>query len=78
MHNKTESGEPTAFLHKDLNAARETIEKIRLAESKYGMHVALAHDESWLKSQDNPVLMSLLSEHKRGEWLERVSRGERP
>jgi hypothetical protein len=78
LYENMEDGKMAAFLHKDLDAARSTIEKMRIAQSDYGMHVALAHDESWMKSQQDPVLMSLLGEDKRGEWLERVSRGERP
>lgn len=72
------TGETAAYLHKDLPAARITIDKIRLAESKYGMHIALAHDATWLVSQHDPVLMSLVDDDKRGIWLDRVAQGERP
>ncbi|KAH7000691.1 beta-lactamase-like protein [Ilyonectria destructans] len=72
------NGVTAAYLHMDVAAARDTIERIKKARSDYGMHVALAHDDSWLIDQSDKVLMTLLSEHKKGEWLERVKQNVRP
>lgn len=74
----TPDGKRTAYLHMDLEVAQTTIGRIRKAEKEHGVHVALAHDESWLVTQHDPILMSLLDENKRGEWLERVKDGLEP
>ncbi|KXJ87808.1 beta-lactamase-like protein [Microdochium bolleyi] len=78
---QTETGETKAYLHKDLTAATDTLIRIREAQKRDGMHVALAHDASWMTGQGektDAVLMSLLHKNKKGEWLARVARGERP
>ncbi|KAL6399468.1 Metallo-hydrolase/oxidoreductase [Ilyonectria robusta] len=72
------NGETAAYLHMDVAAARDTIERIKKARSDCGMHVALAHDDSWLIDQSDEALMTLLSEDKKGEWLERVKQNVRP
>lgn len=73
-----QNGQVEAFLHKDLSAAEKTIGLIRRAQAELGAHVCLAHDDSWLVEQSDPVLLSLLGEKKRGEWLQQVIRQERP
>ncbi|VUC37335.1 unnamed protein product [Clonostachys rosea] len=73
-----EDGKVAAWLHKDIPAANKTIDKIRTAEAQFGVHVALAHDATWMIDQSDPVLMSLLSDSKKGKWLERVTQGLRP
>jgi hypothetical protein len=62
----------------NLDASQDTIERIREARSEYGMHIALAHDESWMIEQSDSVLMSLLSDDKKGEWLERLKKNDQP
>jgi hypothetical protein len=42
------NGTVAAYLHMDLDATRDTIEQIRKAESQFGMHIVLAHDDSWI------------------------------
>lgn len=73
-----QNGQIEAFLHKDLIAAEATIALIRRAQAELGVHVCLAHDDSWLLEQEDPLLLSLLSDQKKGEWLQRVIRQERP
>lgn len=72
------NGETAAYLHMDVVAARDTIERIKKVRSDYGMHVALAHNDRWLIDQTDRVLMTLLSEDKKEEWLGRVKRNVRP
>lgn len=49
-------------MHHDLPVAKETILKIRQMEKTHGLHVVLAHDETWLRKGTDTVLMSLLTE----------------
>ncbi|KAF2462455.1 beta-lactamase-like protein [Lineolata rhizophorae] len=65
-------------LHSDLDAARDTISRLRGAQTEHGMHVALAHDKDWMQTGDDAVLMSLLSASMKGEWLERVRSEKEP
>jgi len=74
---KTAAG-TDASLHVDLDAAYDTIQRLRQAEVQLGMHIALAHDANWMCEGTDQVLMSLLSDSKRGEWLSRVKVGDAP
>ncbi|KAF1842780.1 Metallo-hydrolase/oxidoreductase [Cucurbitaria berberidis CBS 394.84] len=66
-------------LHTDLNAAKDTIAKIRTLERGCGLHVALAHDASWLKQGSDSVLMSLLDDYMKAAVKEgRIARDEIP
>ncbi|OAL44018.1 Metallo-hydrolase/oxidoreductase [Pyrenochaeta sp. DS3sAY3a] len=47
-------------LHTDIHAAKDTISRIQILEKEHGVHVALAHDASWMKHGTDDVLMSLL------------------
>ncbi|RDW72699.1 MBL fold metallo-hydrolase [Aspergillus mulundensis] len=49
-------------LHVDVEAARDTLGRIRVLRREYGVHVALAHDASWMEREEDHVLMSLLDE----------------
>jgi hypothetical protein len=44
----------------DVCAAKDTIAKIRIMEEDLKVHVAFAHDTSWMRDGSNKVLMSLL------------------
>ncbi|KAH7345883.1 beta-lactamase-like protein [Pyrenochaeta sp. MPI-SDFR-AT-0127] len=69
----------TMSLHSDLEAARNTIAKIRTLEKDHGFHVALAHDASWMKDGKDNVLMSLLDDYMRTAVAEgRIARDEIP
>ncbi|KAL2205512.1 Metallo-hydrolase/oxidoreductase [Sarocladium strictum] len=72
------NGEAVAYLQRDLPAARKTIDKIRKLEADYGVHIALAHDATWMVDQTNPVLMGLLDDSKKEDWLDRIAKGLRP
>jgi hypothetical protein len=48
-------------LHADIPAAKETIKRMKKLENDYGVHIALAHDASWMKEGKDQVLMSLLT-----------------
>lgn len=74
---KTPTGEDAA-LHMDISAAYDTIARLSRAETEWGMHIALAHDTSWMDKEGSTVLMSLLSTDMKGEWLLRVQSGEEP
>ncbi|KAB8215590.1 beta-lactamase-like protein [Aspergillus novoparasiticus] len=51
-----------ACLHTDVPAAKDTLARIRLMEKELGVHVALAHDPTWMQDESDPVLLSLLDE----------------
>ncbi|KAL6405168.1 hypothetical protein AUP68_12012 [Ilyonectria robusta] len=59
-------------LHEDLDAAQDTIQKLREAVDDYGMHIAMSHDAEWIKQQKNMVLMSLLHPLFDQECLARI------
>lgn len=65
-------------LHEDVDSAKETIARIRTAEVEYGMHVAMAHDDDWMCAATNEVLLSLLLEKGRDDFLGRVREGKAP
>ena len=46
-------------LHTDIIAARDTLARIRVME-KLGVHIALAHDATWMEEQSDAILLSLL------------------
>jgi hypothetical protein len=50
-------------VHDDVLTAKGTIEKLREMELDLGVHIALAHDESWMLKGTDSVLMSLLNKH---------------
>ncbi|KAE8163788.1 hypothetical protein BDV40DRAFT_287492 [Aspergillus tamarii] len=57
-----ELGGSMACLHTDVTAAKDTLARIRLMEKELGVHVALAHDATWMQEENDPVLLSLLDE----------------
>ncbi|KAF3386208.1 3-hydroxyisobutyrate dehydrogenase [Penicillium rolfsii] len=46
-------------LHEDTTAARDTLARMRIME-ELGVHIALAHDASWMEEENDAVLLSLL------------------
>lgn len=50
----------TGSLQADIRAAKDTIAKIRIMEQNLKVHIAFAHDASWMKEGSDKVLMSLL------------------
>lgn len=52
----------TFCLHTDVGAARDTLARIRVMENVLGVHVALAHDATWMEQGKNGVLLSLLDD----------------
>lgn len=66
----------TVSLHADIDAARDSISKIRRLERDFGFHVALAHDAEWLKQGSDPVLMGLLDPHMQLAARERLPKEE--
>lgn len=65
-------------LHADLDAAKDTISKLRILEKDFGFHVALAHDAEWMKNGSDQVLMGLLDATMQVAARERISREEIP
>ncbi|KAK5404519.1 hypothetical protein LTR06_009666 [Exophiala xenobiotica] len=49
-------------LHTDMEAAKDTIMKLRILQRQLGAHVAFAHDSAWMLQDDDDVLMSLLDD----------------
>lgn len=47
-------------LHMDVSAAKDTIARMRTMEQDLGVHIALAHDISWILKGTNKTLLSLL------------------
>jgi hypothetical protein len=66
----------TMSLHADIEAAKDTISKIRVLENEYDYHVALAHDAQWLKAGSDKVLMGLLDAHMQLAAKERIPKEE--
>ncbi|KAL4785955.1 beta-lactamase-like protein [Aspergillus varians] len=64
-------------LHTDPRAAQDTLSRIRVMESELGVHVALAHDATWMQKEDNPVLLSLLDDKFREHMQEALPK-EKP
>jgi hypothetical protein len=67
-----------ASLHADISAARDTIAKIRLLDRNPNVHVALAHDASWMKEGSDRVLMSLLDDDMKKAAKKRIPYDEIP
>ncbi|KAF2815575.1 uncharacterized protein BDZ99DRAFT_567401 [Mytilinidion resinicola] len=67
-----------ACLHEDVNAAEDTIRRLREAEDGHGMHIAMAHDVEWLRQGSDEVLMSVLPTTNREQFLRAVRAGEAP
>ncbi|KAM5357687.1 hypothetical protein ACJZ2D_016015 [Fusarium nematophilum] len=65
-------------LHTDLQAARETVDKLHSLEVDYGAHIALAHDSSWMLAGTDEVLFSLLDERMLEFARKRLIVGEYP
>lgn len=63
-------------LHGDVSAAEDTIAKLRVLERECGVHVALAHDASWIKEGSDAVLMSLLDDYMVRAAKERIVKDE--
>ena len=63
-------------LHADLDAARDTISKIRVLEKEYKFHIALAHDATWMAEGSDKVLMGLLDEQMKVAARERIPKEE--
>ena len=49
----------------DIPEARKTISSLRTLEKDFNVHMAFAHDTSWMKEGTNAVLMSLLDDDLR-------------
>ncbi|KAL4865048.1 hypothetical protein BDV12DRAFT_211274 [Aspergillus spectabilis] len=49
-------------LHMDIPAALDTLARIRVMEKELGVHIALAHDSTWMESERDSVLLSLLDD----------------
>lgn len=62
-------------LHTDVAAARDTLARMRMMEG-IGVHIALAHDATWMGSESNPVLLSLLDETFRDDIRTALRRQE--
>ncbi|PVI02246.1 Metallo-hydrolase/oxidoreductase [Periconia macrospinosa] len=69
-------GAGSMSLHSDVDAAMDTIERIRVLERIHGVHVALAHDASWMMEGKDEVLMGLLSEEMKKTVGEKIEKGE--
>ncbi|KAL2839399.1 beta-lactamase-like protein [Aspergillus pseudoustus] len=67
----------TFCLHTDVDAALDTLARIRILEKELGVHVALAHDATWMQNESDPVLLSLLDEQFR-EDIRTSLREEKP
>lgn len=74
----TTSNGKLVSLHEDLSAAKDTVKKIRELEIEYGMHVALAHDISWMLAAEDQVLLSLLKGDMQDFVKVRLAEGKYP
>jgi len=67
-----------ACLQEDIPAAKDTISRIRTMESKFGAHIAFAHDTEWMKIGTDEVLMSLLDDTLKVAARETIPNGGIP
>ncbi|KAH7133867.1 beta-lactamase-like protein [Dactylonectria macrodidyma] len=65
-------------LHESLDAALDTISKLREAVNEYGMHIAMAHDAEFITEGKDSTLMSLLHPLFNEGCLERIRARQRP
>ncbi|KAJ3546556.1 hypothetical protein NM208_g1940 [Fusarium decemcellulare] len=65
-------------LHTDLDAARQTVSKIRSLEVDYGSRIVLAHDSSWMLAGTDKVLFSLLGDQMLEFARNRLPKGDYP
>ncbi|KAF5009336.1 hypothetical protein FDECE_4434 [Fusarium decemcellulare] len=65
-------------LHENLDAALDTIEALREAVKKYGMHIAMAHDAEFIKEGSDSTLMSLLHPLFDAKCLSRIRAHKQP
>ena len=63
-------------LQADIDAAKDTMSRIRLIETKLGAHIALAHDTDWIVEGNNSVLMSLLDQEMKESAKSKILAGE--
>ncbi|KAF2850845.1 hypothetical protein T440DRAFT_499002 [Plenodomus tracheiphilus IPT5] len=65
-------------LHTDVEAARDTIARLKRSETDYGTHIAMTHDAEWIKAGSDMVLISILGDEARRAWPGIIQRGEAP
>jgi hypothetical protein len=53
----------------DITAAKDTMARIRVLEKEMGVHLAFAHDISWVEAGTDDVLLSLLDDDLR-KWVD--------
>ncbi|KAM5380887.1 hypothetical protein ACJZ2D_003411 [Fusarium nematophilum] len=66
----------TFCLHEDIDAAYDTISRLREAANRYGMHILMAHDAEWIKEGSSNLLMSLLHPMFDKAYFSRMARNE--
>lgn len=66
----------TGSLQADVCAAKDTIAKIRILEKDLNVHIAFAHDISWMREGNDKVLISLLDSEKVDRIKERLLLGK--
>ncbi|KAL2816065.1 beta-lactamase-like protein [Aspergillus cavernicola] len=69
-------GGGTFCLHMDVVAAKDTLARMRVMEKDLGVHIALAHDVSWMGEESDSVLLSLLDGEFREDMRGALARGE--
>lgn len=67
-------------LQMDVNAAKDTISRIKILEKDHGAHIAFAHDISWALEGNNQdeLLISCLSSELQQAARDRLPYGLRP
>ncbi|KAL1961884.1 hypothetical protein VTN77DRAFT_964 [Rasamsonia byssochlamydoides] len=65
-----------SYLQADIPAARDTVARIRTIEKDLGVHIALAHDTSWMLEEANQTLLSLLDDQFRAALRTNLRHGE--
>jgi hypothetical protein len=65
-------------LHSDVEAAYDTLDRLRRMVTDYDARVVLTHGAEWIEEGDDGVLMSFLSDEMKGEWIEKVRAGDAP
>ena len=68
----------TFCLHADLPTAKDTIRRLKECKEAYDIHIAMAHDATWVLSRGNEVLMSMLSPYFDDACLDRIRAGVQP
>ncbi|OCL12640.1 hypothetical protein AOQ84DRAFT_333956 [Glonium stellatum] len=63
-------------LHVDIPVALNTLDRLRMLESRLGAHIVLAHDTLWMLNEENKTLQSIMDDKLKLAARTRIPLGE--